>query len=259
MNKQINREESVHGEEWGKLHGGYFSDPAIALPFVEKARELLIESHADVVVDLGGGTGFLLSQLARQELCGGLALVNLDCSYVQLASACKAGIRCVRALVTDFRRSDVGPENKRFFYMMRSVLHYFGGAGLLSVLLHLHSQARKGEIFVHQTASFEDKGDAACLNALYRHMNSDKWYPTVCELESSMTKAGWHLTDMSAAPALLLTSDDLARRYALQMADVMRIRNVMAQEFGGQTSVFGVLPNGFWAKLRYRIYTCVAA
>ena len=142
--------------------------------------------------------------------------------------------------------------------MMRSVLHYFGEAGLLPVLLHLHSQARKGEIFLHQTASFEDKWDADCLNALYRHMNSDKWYPTACELESSMTKAGWHLTDMSAAPALLLTSDDLARRYALQMADVMRIRDVMAQEFGVQTSVFGVLPNGFWAKLHYRIYTCIA-
>ena len=111
---------------------------------------------------------------------------------------------------------------------------------------------------MHQTASFEDKGDAACLNALYRHMNTDKWYPTVSELESSLTKAGWRLTDMSAAPALLLTSEDLARRYALQKADVMRIRYVMAQEFGGQTSVFGVLPNGFWAKLHYRIYTCVA-
>jgi hypothetical protein len=33
----------------------------------------------------------------------------------------------------------------------------------------------------------------------------------------------------------------------------------MAQEFGGQNNVFGVLPNGFWAKLQYRIYTCVAA
>lgn len=258
MNEQINREESVHGEQWGELHGGYFSDPAIALPFVERVKELLIKSRADVVVDLGGGTGFLLSQLAGQELCEGLALVNLDCSDIQLASARKADITCVRALVTDFCRSDVGPENKRFFFMMRSVLHYFGEAGLLPVLLHLHNQAKEAEIFLHQTASFEDKRDAACLSALYRHMNSDKWYPTVSELEGSMTKAGWRLTDVSAAPALLLTSEDLARRYALQMADVMRIRDVMAQEFGGQTSVFGVLPNGFWAKLHYRIYTCVA-
>ena len=78
MNEQIGREESVHGEQWGELHGGYFSDPAIALPFVERVKELLIESRADVVVDLGGGTGFLLSQLAAQGLCEGLALVNLD-------------------------------------------------------------------------------------------------------------------------------------------------------------------------------------
>jgi len=259
MNEQINREESIHGKQWGELHGGYFSDPAIAQPFVERVKELLMESHSDVVVDLGGGTGFLLSQLAAQRVCAGLALVDLDGSDVQLALAREAGITGVRAMVTNFLRSDVGPIDKRFLFMMRSVLHDLGEEGLLPVLLHLYSQAKEGEIFLHQTASFEDKGDAACLNALYRHMNSDKWYPTVIELESSMTKAGWRLTDMSAAPALLLTSDDLARRYALQMADVMRIRNVMAQEFGGQTSVFGVLPNGFWAKLRYRIYTCVAA
>lgn len=258
MNKQIGREASVHGEQWGELHGGYFSDPAIALPFVEIARELLMGSHADVVVDLGGGTGFLLSQLAGKGLCEGLALVNLDGSDVQLASARKAGITCVRALVTDFRRSDAGPEDKRFFFLMRSVLHYFGKSGLLPVLTHLRSQAKEGEIFVHQTASFEDKAEADCLNALYSYMQSDKWYPTISELESSVTKAGWRLTDMSAAPALLLTSDDLAGRYALQMADVMRIRHIMAKEFGKQTSVFGVLPNGFWAKLHYRIYTCVA-
>lgn len=258
MNEQINREESVHGEQWGELHGGYFSDPAIAQPFVERVKDILMESHADIVVDLGGGTGFLLSHLAAQGLCEGLSFVNLDGSDVQLASAREAGITCVRALVTDFRRSDVGPESRRFFFMMRSVLHYFGEAGLLPVLLHLHSQAKEGEIFVHQTASFEDKKDAACLNALYRHMNSDKWYPTVRELKGSMAKAGWSMTEMSPAPALVLTSDDLARRYALQMDDVMRIRDVMTQEFGGQTNVFRVLPNGFWAKLHYRIYTCVA-
>jgi len=259
MNEHIGREESVHGEQWGELHGGYFSDPAIAQPFVDRVKDLLMESPTDVVVDLGGGTGFLLSQLAAQGLCRGLALVNLDGSDVQLASARETGITCVRALVTDFQRSDVGPEDKRFFFMMRSVLHYFGEPGLLPVLLHIHGQAKEGDIFVHQTASFGDKRDAACLNALYRHMNSDKWYPTASELESSMAKAGWRVTDMSPAPSLLLTSDDLARRYALDRDDVMRIRNVMAQEFGGQTSVFGVLPNGFWAKLHYRIYTCVAA
>ena len=258
MNEQINREESVHGKQWGELHGGYFSDPAIAQPFVERVKELLMESRTGVVVDLGGGTGFLLSQLAEQGPCGDLALVNLDGSDVQLASAREAGIKCVRALVADFRRSDVGPEDKRFLFMMRSVLHYFGETGLLPVLFHIHRQARKGEIFIHQTASFEDKRDAACLNALYRHMHSDKWYPTVSELKSSMTKAGWRATDMSPAPSLLLTSEDLARRYSLGMDDVMRIRNVMAQEFSGRTNVFGVLPNGFWAKLHYYIYTCVA-
>ena len=41
MNKQIGREKLVHGQQWGALHGGYFSDPAIAQPFVERARDVL--------------------------------------------------------------------------------------------------------------------------------------------------------------------------------------------------------------------------
>jgi len=97
MSEQINREESVHGEQWGELHGGYFSDPANSAAFVERVKDLLNESHPDVVVDLGGGTGFLLSQLAVQELCKDLTLVNLDCSDVQLATARRAGITSVRA------------------------------------------------------------------------------------------------------------------------------------------------------------------
>lgn len=259
MSGQIGKEELVHGQQWGALHGGYFSDPAIAQPFVERARDVLMEARPDVVVDLGGGTGFLLSQLDAQGLCGSLSLVNLDGSDVQLASARETGITCVRAMITDFRRSDVGPEDKSFFFMMRSVLHYLGEAGLLPMLLHLHSQAREGEFFVHQTASFKDKGEAACLNALYRQMHTDKWYPTVSELQTSMTKTGWRVLDMSPVPSLLLTSEDLARRYALQKADVMRIRNAMAEEFGGQQNVFGLVPGGFYAKLNYHIYTCVAA
>ncbi len=258
MNEQIGREESVHGEKWGGLHGGYFSDPAIARPFLNRIRDLLEESRNDVVVDLGGGTGFLLSQLAAQGVCRDLALVNLDASDVQLASARKEDIKCVRAMVTEFLRSDVGPKDKRFFFMMRSVLHYFGKAGLMPVLLHLRSQTKEGEIFVHQTACFEDKREAACLNALYKHMHSEKWYPTISELESCMTKAGWRVTDITPAPALLLTSEDLAKRYSLKMDELTRIRNIMAEEFGEQTSVFGVLTEGFWAKLHYRIYTCVA-
>ena len=110
MNEQINKEESVHGEQWGELHGSYLSDPVIVQPFVEQVKEVLMKSHTDVVVDSGGGTGFLLSQLAAQGLCGGLTLVNLDGSDIQLTSARKAGITCVRALVTDFPAPCCGPS-----------------------------------------------------------------------------------------------------------------------------------------------------
>jgi hypothetical protein len=62
--------------------------------------------------------------------------------------------------------------------MMRSVLHYFGKDGLRPVLRHLRAQAKPGEYFIHQTASFERVRDANCLNNLYAMMRTQKWYPT---------------------------------------------------------------------------------
>lgn len=46
----------------GTLHGGYFSDPATARPLVETAKGIFAKSPVNVIVDLGGGTGFLLNQ-----------------------------------------------------------------------------------------------------------------------------------------------------------------------------------------------------
>ncbi len=127
---------------------------------------------ADVVVDLGGGTGFLLSQLAACGAVGGATLVNVDCSAAQLALAGGKGIRHVHASIGEFQRAHLAGLGKRFFYLMRSVLHYFGQDGLSPVLQHLRDQTVEGEFFLHQSASFDDEQEAACLNALYRHMHT---------------------------------------------------------------------------------------
>ncbi len=258
MQDYIGIERVVHGRQWNAVHGGYFSDPAIARPLVETARDLLARSPADVVVDLGGGTGFLLSQLASHGMAAGPAMVNVDCSDAQLAQTEGHGICNVRASVADFRRGDVATGEKRCFYMMRSVLHYVGDEGLLPLLRHLRDQAQEGEFFVHQTASFDNEDEAACLNALYRHMHTHKWYPTGDELKSRLAGAGWRVIAATAAPALPLTSQDLARRYALDAGEIHRIRDTMAAEFGDMDNVFQLTPSGFQAKLHYRIYTCVA-
>jgi SAM-dependent methyltransferase len=258
MEDYLGTEQVVHGQRWGAFHGGYFSDPAIARPLIETARDILAESPTDMVVDVGGGTGFLLSQLASRGIGTGATLVDVDCSEPQLAQTDVHAILRVCTSITDFRRGDIATEDSRLFFMMRSVLHYLGESGLSPLLRHLRDQATEGEFFVHQSASFDNKNGADCLNALYQHMHTHKWYPTVDDLESRLANSGWRVTAMTPAPPLLLTSDDLAHRYALDKSGVAHISEMMAREFGESNPVFRLTPSGFDANLHYWIYTCVA-
>jgi hypothetical protein len=142
---------------------------------------------------------------------------------------------------------------------MRSVLHYLGENGVTPLLRHLRNQAKEGEFFLHQSASFENEEEADCLNALYRYMRTHKWYPTADDLKKRLADSGWSVTATTPAPTLLLKSDDLGLRYALDTSDLVRIRDTMAREFGKMNRVFRITPSGFHADLHYQIYTCMAA
>lgn len=259
MEDHIGTEKIVHGQQWGTLHGGYFSDPAIARPLIEAAKGILAKSPADIVVDLGGGTGFLLNQLASHEIGADVALVNVDCSEAQLDLIDKNSISSVCTSLGEFRRNAIATEQKRFFFLMRSVLHYLGENGVTSLLRHLRDQAREGEFFLHQSASFDNEDEAACLNSLYKQMRTHKWYPTVNDLKKRLADSGWRVTATTPAHTLLLTSDDLGRRYALDASDLVLMRDTMAREFGKMNRVFQIMPSGFQASLHYHIYTCEAA
>ena len=251
-------EQAVHGSAWGRMHGGYFSDPAVARPLVEAVRELQTTTRPDWIVDLGGGTGFLLARLRETGAGEESGLVDLDGSASQLAEAEKAGLACVRGSVDAFRRDDVMPAGRKALWLMRSVLHYAGENGLDSLLRHLRAQAAAGEFWVHQTACFEREEDAACLNALYRRLRTDKWYPAVDELRKRLAAAGWTVAEERPAPTLALDSGELGRRYGLDEAEIRRIGKEMAEEFGGRNEVFRSTSAGFEADLRYRIFICAA-
>jgi hypothetical protein len=258
LNKNIGKERAVHGRRWHTLHGGYFSDPMIARPLIQAAIGILAEFPADVIIDLGGGTGFLLSQLRLHYARSDTLLVNIDCSEDQIVLSDKGDTTSLCTGIDSFKRGDVASRGSRVFFIMRSVLHYFGEDGSQPLLRHLRSQAEPGEFFVHQTASFDNEEEAVCLNALYRHMRIHKWYPTVNDLRKRLLDAGWLVRDTAFAPSLRLTSDDLGLRYELDANDIARIRKMMWEEFGKTRGVFKLMPGGFRAKLHYRIYSCVA-
>jgi hypothetical protein len=256
---EIEREEGIHGGPWDALHDGYFADPAVARPLVQKIVELAAASKARVLADLGGGTGYVLSQLRAGGMGPQVSLVNLEYSHGQLAAARGAGLMCVRGSVDTFRRGELGPENEHFLFAMRSVLHYFGQDGLRRLLRHVRAQARGGEFFVHQTASFRDPRDADCLNALYRMMRTQKWYPTVGFLHRCLADEGWKVIEVLPSPPLVLTAEDLARRYSLDEADISRIRDCLSRDFPGRDGAFTPEGSGFRAFLHYWIYVCSAA
>ncbi len=257
MNEQIQREEGMHGDEWNAAHDGYFADPAVAAPLVAHVLEGARVSRPEVVVDLGGGTGFLLGRLRAAGLGPEVALINLDESSRQLDAARLAGLACRLGAVDTFTRRDLGAEDRRHLFLMRSVLHYFGQEGLRPVLRHLRAQARPGEYFIHQTACFVRPSDAALLNRLYHMMRTPKWYPTVTGLEEGLEAEGWRVLGVHPAPPLCLRSEDLRRRYHLEAADVARIRERLGGNAGVPAEVFRLTErDGFCAHLHYRIWVC---
>ncbi|MBN2582292.1 MAG: class I SAM-dependent methyltransferase [Planctomycetes bacterium] len=256
--KGISRESGIQGRRWKTLHQGYFSHLGIADPLLAAAVSVIAEDRPTVVADVGGGTGFVLQQLAAQHGDSQLRLVDVDLSAKQLAEVGGA-IETLEASALNVRREDLAVGNGRLVFLMRSLLHYFGRAGLTPVLQHLRHQMKPGEALVHQTACFADPRDAACANRLYEMMGTDKWYPTEDELRGILGKSGWHVAQVHSAPPLALESADLSERYQLSETDVESIRSRLEVEFGATPAVFVPKPGGFIAWLHYAIFICRAA
>jgi hypothetical protein len=253
IDKQINREMGVHGQQWNSMHEGYFADAVIARPLIDTITQHLSGSDTDIIVDLGGGTGFILLELIANGLTTHVIPVNLDCSATQLDAMKKSGISCINRLISDFSRNDLVTSDKRVFFIMRSVLHYFGKEGLIPVLRHIRNQARAGEMFIHQTACFESAEQARCVNFLYQEMGTPKWYPTISELSESMVHTNWQVIDICPAPPLKLSSVELGQRYGLDSQSMIKIGERLMEKFGKIENVFQPAQNGFVAYLHYRI------
>ena len=257
MFDDVTKEKGSHGRQWNVLHGGYFSNPAVAAPLIEAILNAIDISGTEVIVDLGGGTGFLLHELINCDIVPDIRLVDVDISERQLAAICHNRIVPVHEELTGFMRGDADRETKRFLFVMRSALHYHGRKGLFPVLRHLSSQMKSGEFFVHQTACFERAVDARLMNTLYTRMGTGKWYPTVKRLCECLESAGWKIMSVTPAVALPLTSRELGRRYGLSKSRLLQIRDELADRFGERKNVFSFASDGFIANLHYRIFTCV--
>ncbi|MDP8237438.1 MAG: methyltransferase [Candidatus Erginobacter occultus] len=251
---EIEREKSVQGRAWDSVHFGYFSDPETAAVLVDTVVRQSAKSRPQTIVDLGGGTGFILSELARKGLDPGINLVNLDLSPAQLAAVRLPGVRRVEGAIGNFRREDLAAGTGAILFVMRSVLHYPGPEGLGPALRHIRSQMRRGEYFIHQTACFDNKPAAECLNAIYAALKTGKRYPATATLLGRMEEAGFAVDGQLTAPALALTAAALGERYDRSPAGMEKIGRKVIEKYGGRPGVFKTGESGWTAYLHYRVF-----
>ncbi len=254
----IAREAGIHGAEWESAHGGYFADPHVARPLIETAVRVAHHSRPQVIVDLGGGTGYLLGQLMNDLTDPALRYVNVDLSLKQLDRDHQPRVHKIRCGLTEFQREWVDDSDKRFLFLMRSVLHYFGKDHLPEALATLRGHLRAGEYFVHQSACFDEQNNADCLNQLYADMNTPKCYPIVPVMRDLLEKAGFSVESIEPAPSLPLDAPELARRYQIDAANMSAIQARLAKCFGRIEHVFEPAADGFRAWLHYHIFVCRA-
>jgi len=98
-------EKQIYGTKWSNIVNGHFSNPDISSPFIKFITKRLIETTPDVVVDIGGGTGFLLSQLIDNgidDIKKNIKLVNIDVSKAQIKAIINKRIIGYEASVTNF-------------------------------------------------------------------------------------------------------------------------------------------------------------
>lgn len=253
--REVERERIVQGAAWDAVHCGYFSDPEAAAGLVGAVLRRASKCRPETIADIGGGTGFILSELARKGLDPGIKLVNLDISPIQLAAARQPLVKRVQGTVEDFRREQIAAGKGPILFVMRSVLHYLGPEGVLPALQNIRAQMKPGEYFIHQTACFEDGLAAECLNFVYAGMGTKKRYPTDEDLRGLLEETGFAVCEARPGPALTLTSAELGRRYGLSPARMARVGREVGEGFGQRPGVFRTGQDGWTAWLHYRIFS----
>lgn len=253
----VESEKHVHGSRWAGILGGYFSDPEIARPLVDALQEAIKKRSPTVLVDIGGGTGFILSELSRIYSNSRLRLIDLDISATQLSEERYENIIPIHASAQNMTREELCGEGDVLMLTMRSVLQYLGRLGAAPFLKHLASLLKPGECMVHQTACYENEQNVLCLNKLTELMKIEKESFSTSQLVNSLRESGWKILDSTPAAPLEMGSSFLAERYHLTKEAVLEMGKELAREFRGRADSFVQSQDGFTIRLDYRIFTSV--
>lgn len=259
LEEAVARETAVHGRRWAAQYGGYFNDPTVAAPFLDVIEDGLRAKAPDVLVDLGGGTGFVLAELMRRrKLPPGVRLYDMDLSDRQLESLPDPRIRPLKSSFLEFQRAAVAAGTERLMLITRSTLHYAGLAGQKPLLRHLRGQLRPGELFIHQTACNARPEDALLVDELLERLHSDKWLPPLDSLVRLCEEAGFRVARVADAPDLAMDEATLADRYGIAPGEMADIRARLGEAYADSPR-WKAAREGFVVLLGYKILVCEAA
>lgn len=254
----IESEKHVHGARFTKLFGGYFGDPLVAKPLVDAIHKAIQAHTPGVLVDVGGGTGLVLSELLRVYPDTPCRLVDLDLSADQLREERDQRIATLQASAEDVTRADLCAGDETLMLAMRSVIHYFGHANIVPFLKHLRSLLNPGEVMVHQTACYADPNNARLLDQMIKGMGAGKSSLNKDEVLGFLDKAGWRVFESIPAPALVMTSDELAYRYHVTGDAIKALSEKFLTDFKNVPDAFRATRDGFTVRVDYHIFTSMA-
>jgi len=258
MGYEIKREAHVHGKLWGKVASGYFSDKRMARDYVAVILRVARDYIPSVIVDLGGGTGFILEQLVESGLAENVTLVALDESESQLAVCKHPRITSMKGAFQSFRRADIADETGRMMVICRSVLQYAGIFGQKPWLKHVRSQMKPGEWFIHQSGCSGDIEGALELDVLFELMGVDKWVPHKEALVRLLIQAGFEIKDDFPMPPVEMISEELVVRYGVSPETLVRIEADLRRTCANRPDLFKLTPAGFIFNFPYRVFLCKA-
>lgn len=147
MEGSTQNERKLYGAYWNDVYGGYFSDPEIARPLVDSIVRVVDEREPLVIADIGGGTGFVLSQV--EKALGNTERIRflcVDAAREQLDD-CADPLETLQCPMEEIDRSMLARPPECLLLCMRSVLHYFGREALGEHLGRLRAALDEGEFW----------------------------------------------------------------------------------------------------------------
>lgn len=227
-------EKQIHGTKWSNVLEGHFFNKNVSFPFIKFITEKLVETTPDIVVDIGGGTGFLLNQLINNgidEIKKDIKLINIDMSEIQITNIINKRIIGYESSAINFSRSLLDKnDDKKITFIMRYVLHYFGPNVIKDALTNIRSQMKTGELLIHHTLCTDTEEDGIVINYFYRNFagiynKSHKWIPSFQQIEELLNSSGFIIANVKNADLASYSQDILISRYKITKKDIDEIKN----------------------------------